>query len=104
MSLYEVDEFDRILGSCLSEVVNDEFINVLDKLVVTLKEGINQSMSIRLESKDLELQPDETRKFNISLHIPTDLKPNQGYRGRVSIYNCQLSMLLYCPKEPKEVS
>ena len=96
MRLYEVDEFYQILKTCLDEVADDGFINVLNNFVVKLKEGISEPMSIKFESEDLELRANETRKFNISLNIPDNLKSNSSYRGKISIYNCQLSLSLHC--------
>lgn len=104
MMLYEVDELNRAIGSSLREVAKEGFNTLMDNLVVKLREAMVRPMSIKFESKDLELQSGEIRKFNISLHFPTNLKPNRSYRGRINIYNCQLSVLLQCSKEPKEVS
>lgn len=104
MMLYEVDELNRTIGSSLREVAGEGFNNVMDNLVGKLREAMVRPMSIKFESTDLELQPGEIQKFNISLRFPTNLKPKRSYRGRINIYNCQLSVLLQCSKKPKEVS
>jgi hypothetical protein len=99
MMLYEVDELNYAIGSSLREVAKDGFNNVMENLVVKLREAMVRPMSIKVESEDLELRAGEIRKFNLSLRLPTNLKPKRDYRGKLNIYNCQLSVSLHCSKE-----
>lgn len=94
--LSEVGEVSRVVGSTLYQEAKAGAMNVLDTFVTKLQEAVVRPMTLTFADENLEITPGETKKFQIHVHLPGNLKAKRSYRGRISLYNKTLSALIHC--------
>lgn len=94
--LSEVGEVSRVVGSTLHREAKAGAMNVLDTFVTKLQEAVVRPMTLTFADESPEINPGETKKFQIHIHLPSNLKAKRSYRGRISLYNKTLSVLIHC--------
>jgi hypothetical protein len=94
--LSEVGEVSRVLGSTLHKEAMTGAVKAMDTFVTALQEAIVRPMILTFSDDNPEVNPGETKKFQINIHLPSNLKSKRSYRGRISLYNKTLSALIHC--------
>jgi hypothetical protein len=91
----EVRNLRGAIRSLLDDVVDkpDELIAVLLALV-PLREPILGRLAVRMSGTPIQLDPGQTKKIDLEIRVPSDLRARGRYRGRAAILTANVDFVV----------
>ncbi len=92
--LQALDMLHKSLAISLLEEGDKGYEKVLDRLAQLMSEAEVQPAKVKIDIQDQEIAPGETKRVDITLRLPADLKRKQTYTSNISFRNARLSIEL----------
>ncbi|MBZ0298596.1 MAG: hypothetical protein K8J31_02595, partial [Anaerolineae bacterium] len=96
VGLQEANLVCRALRAALQNTQEDDFDRVLDEVVGKLRDAYGDSgaVALRVRNDPLDLAPGQTAALNLSMTMPTAMRPTRRYTGAISLFNASINILV----------